>query len=108
VTELEMLQALGLNKFLDPSNLVDSVIDRRNNPIKGIGAPWSKLQGGLFEIPRQGVTLVGGYSGHQKSTLANQWALHAANTGSFWRLIHRLTLLTPSTKCSGLDKTVIV
>ena len=80
MTDLEMLTALGLNKFLDPSNLVDAVIDRRNNPVKGIGAPWSKLQG-YFEIPRQGVTLLGGYSGHQKSTLANQWALHAANTG---------------------------
>ena len=78
--ELEMLSALGLNKFLDPSNLVDDVIDRRNNPVPGISAPWSKLQD-QFEIPRQGVTLIGGYSGHQKSTLANQWALHAANTG---------------------------
>ena len=27
------------------------------------------------------MTLLGGYSGHQKSTLANQWALHAAHTG---------------------------
>jgi twinkle protein len=78
--DLEMLTALGLNKFLDPSNLVDAVVDRRNNPVKGIGAPWSKLEG-MFEIPRQGVTLLGGYSGHQKSTLANQWALHAAATG---------------------------
>ena len=42
--ELEMLSALGLNKFLDPSQLVDQVIDRRNNPIKGIEAPWSKLK----------------------------------------------------------------
>ena len=79
-TDLEMLTALGLNKFLDPSNLVDAVVDRRNNPVKGIEAPWSKLQD-QFEIPRQGVTLLGGYSGHQKSTLANQWALHAAATG---------------------------
>ncbi len=79
-TDLEMLTALGLNKFLDPSKLVDAVVDRRNNPVKGIEAPWSKLQG-MFEIPRQGVTLLGGYSGHQKSTLANQWALHAAATG---------------------------
>ena len=55
-------------------------VDRRNNPVKGIAAPWSKLQD-QFEIPRQGVTLLGGYSGHQKSTLANQWALHAAATG---------------------------
>jgi twinkle protein len=80
MTDLEMLTALGLNKFLDPSNLVDKAIDRRNNPIEGIDAPWSKLSG-LFEIPRQGVTLIGGYSGHQKSTLTNQWALHAAAQG---------------------------
>ncbi len=79
-TDLEMLTALGLNKFLDPSNLVERVMDRRNNPLKGIEAPWSKLHN-LFEIPRQGVTLIGGYSGHQKSTMTNQWALHAAASG---------------------------
>lgn len=80
IDELEMLTHLGLNKFLDPSNLVDAVMDRRNNPRRDIEAPWSKLHN-LFEIPRQGVTLIGGYSGHQKSTLANQWSLHAAASG---------------------------
>jgi hypothetical protein len=80
IDELEMLTHLGLNKFVDPSTLVEKVIDRRNNPLQGIEAPWSKLHN-LFEIPRQGVTLVGGYSGHQKSTMANQWALHAAASG---------------------------
>ncbi len=78
--DLEVLTALGLNKFVDPSQLVDKVIDRRNNPLMGIEAPWSKLHN-LFEIPRQGVTLIGGYSGHQKSTMTNQWALHAAASG---------------------------
>jgi len=78
--DMEMLTALGLNKFLDPRDLVDATIDRRNNPIKGIGAPWSKLQG-MFDIPKQGVTLLGGYSGHQKSTVANQWAVHALGEG---------------------------
>jgi len=80
IDELEMLTQLGLNKFVDPSSLVEKVIDRRNNPLKGIEAPWSKLHN-LFEIPRQGVTLIGGYSGHQKSTMTNQWALHAAASG---------------------------
>jgi len=80
IDELEMLTHLGLNKFVDPSQLVEKVIDRRNNPLRGIEAPWSKLHN-LFEIPRQGVTLIGGYSGHQKSTLTNQWALHAAASG---------------------------
>ena len=80
IDELDMLTHLGLNKFLDPADLVDAVIDRRDNPRLGIEAPWSKLQG-FFQIPAGGVTLLGGYSGHQKSTLANQWLLHAANTG---------------------------
>ena len=80
IDELEMLSQLGLNKFLDPSNLVDAVMDRRNNPRRDIEAPWSKLHN-LFEIPRQGVTLIGGYSGHQKSTMTNMWSLHAAASG---------------------------
>ena len=80
IEDLEVLSALGLNKFLDPRDLVDATIDRRNNPVTGIGAPWSKLQG-MFDIPKQGVTLLGGYSGHQKSTVANQWAVHALGAG---------------------------
>lgn len=80
IDELAMLTELGLNKFLDPSNLVDELVEQRENPIRGIEAPWSKLHN-LFEIPKTGVTLIGGYSGHQKSTLANQWALHAAAVG---------------------------
>lgn len=79
IDEIEMLTQLGLNKFKQPSDLTDEVIEERKNPRKGIEAPWSKLHG-LFEIP-QGVTLFGGYSGHQKSTCANQWALHAAASG---------------------------
>ncbi len=72
IDELEMLTSLGLNKFLDPSDLVDAVMDRRNNPRLGIEPPWSKLQGGIFQLPAGGVSLLGGFSGHQKSTLANQ------------------------------------
>lgn len=77
--ELEMLSALGLNKFVDPSALVEKAIERRDNPVRGIAMPWSKLQG--FEISKEGVTLIGGYSGHQKSTVTNQIALNAAASG---------------------------
>lgn len=80
IDDLEMLTALGLNRFLDPRDLVEATIERRNNPVKGISAPWSKLQD-LFEIPKQGVTLLGGYSGHSKSSVANQWCVHAINSG---------------------------
>lgn len=74
------LQEQGLQKFADPSVLVPRVEERRARGDDGIQSPWSKLQG-LFSIPLRGVTLLGGYSGSNKSTLANQWALHAANTG---------------------------
>ena len=94
IDELAMLEQLGLNKFVEPSSLVDAVIDERENPRKGIQAPWSKLHG-LFEIPTQGVTLFGGYSGHQKSTCANQWALHAAAQGHVVT-IASLELTTPT------------
>ena len=76
----QMLEDLGLDKFLDPRDLVDPAIERRNNPIKGIDAPWSKLRG-YFDIHKQGVTLLGGYSGHSKSSVANQWCVHAVSTG---------------------------
>lgn len=77
--ELDMLAALGLSKFVDPSQLVEKAIERRDNPVKGIALPWSKLSG--VELPKDGVTLIGGYSGHMKSTLVNQIALNASNSG---------------------------
>lgn len=79
MTDLEMLTALGLNKFTDPSQLVEKTIERRDNPLKGIALPWSKLAG--VELPKTGVSLIGGYSGHQKSTVVQQIALNACNSG---------------------------
>jgi hypothetical protein len=79
IDELEMLTHLGLNKFVDPSQLVEKAIKRRDNPDKGIALPWSKLSG--VELPKTGVSLIGGYSGHQKSTVVNQISLHAADAG---------------------------
>ena len=79
IDELEMLSSLGLSKFVDPSDLVEKAIERRDNPKKGIALPWSKLQG--FELSKEGVTLIGGYSGHQKSTVVNQIALNACAEG---------------------------
>lgn len=80
IEDIETLTALGLNRFVQPSNIVDEVIEERENPKRGIEAPWSKLHG-LFEIPQQGITLFGGYSGHSKSSCINQWTLHAAASG---------------------------
>jgi hypothetical protein len=79
IDDLEMLTALGLNKFTDPSKLVEATIERRDNPVKGIALPWSKLAG--VELPKTGVSLIGGYSGHQKSTVVNQISLNAVAEG---------------------------
>lgn len=79
IDEIEMLSALGLNKFVDPSTLVEKAIDRRDNPVKGIALPWSKLSG--VELPKEGVSLIGGYSGHSKSTIVNQISLNACAQG---------------------------
>jgi RecA-family ATPase len=76
--EADILVGLGLGRFRDPSSIVDEVIEERENPIQGISSPWSKLP---WEIPMTGITLFGGYSGHSKSTVINQWCLHACATG---------------------------
>ena len=60
--------------------LLTPLLDRRNNPSATSRHLGRKLHN-LFEIPRQGVTLIGGYSGSSEETLANQWSLHAANSG---------------------------
>ena len=80
IEDIEMLTALGLNRFVQPSNIVDEVIEERENPKRGNQAPWSKLHG-LFEIPQQGITLFGGYSRHSKSSCINQWSVYAAASG---------------------------
>ena len=76
--EADILVGLGLDKFRDPSSIVEEALEERANPIQGISSPWSKLP---WEIPMTGITLFGGYSGHSKSTVINQWCLHACATG---------------------------
>ena len=83
LTDLEherWLQDQYLDKFADPSVMVGRTVERRARGDTGIPTPWSKLQG-LYSIPSGGVTVVGGYSGSNKSTMANQMCVHAASCG---------------------------
>ncbi len=50
---------------------------RKANPVPTIKTPFSRLEG-KYELSVGGYHLWGGYSGHGKSTLAIQTALHAA------------------------------
>ena len=108
IDELEMLSSLGLSKFVDPSDLVEKAIERRDNPKKGIALPWSKLQG--FELSKEGVTLIGGYSGHQKSTVVNQIALNACAEGHKVCMAsleltsdYLFSMLASQSACKGID-----
>ena len=83
LTDLEherWLQDQYLDKFSDPDVMVGRTVERRARGDTGIPTPWSKLQG-LYSIPSGGVTIIGGYSGSNKSTMANQMCVHAASCG---------------------------
>ena len=83
LTDLEherWLQDQYLDKFADPSVMVGRTVERREKGDTGIPVPWSKLHG-LYSIPSGGITIIGGYSGSNKSTMANQMCVHAASCG---------------------------
>lgn len=64
-------------EFVSWDEVSARVKHRRANPIPTIKTPFRKMDG-EFEFTVGGYHLLGGYSGHGKSTLAVQCALHAA------------------------------
>ena len=64
--------------LVPPGDLIDRALTRRESINSGIPVPWSKLQN-LYQLRPGELVLLGGYSGHGKSALANQIALHAAS-----------------------------
>lgn len=73
----EELAMASLDRITAPGDLVDRAIERRENADKGIPMPWSKLP--EFRLRPGELVLLGGYSGHGKSAVANQLALHSAS-----------------------------
>ena len=74
----EELSLASLDRITAPGDLVDRALERRSSANTGIPMPWSKLQGQFALRPGE-LVLLGGYSGHGKSAVANQLALHAAS-----------------------------
>lgn len=64
--------------LVPPGDLIDRALTRRESINSGIPVPWSKLEN-LYQLRPGELVLLGGYSGHGKSALANQIALHAAS-----------------------------
>ena len=76
----EELSFASLDRITAPGDLVDRALERREAASLGIPMPWSKLEN-LFRLRPGELVLLGGYSGHGKSAVANQLALHAAANG---------------------------
>lgn len=62
------------------NDLVDRVEARRKSLGSGINLPWGKLDG-LVSLAPGGMVLLGGYSGHFKSTISSQIGLAALQQG---------------------------
>ena len=76
----EAMATSAVDRIADPIHLVDRALKRRSEGHVGIKPPWSKLAGNFAFRPGE-LVLFGGYSGHGKSTVINQMALHAVDQG---------------------------
>jgi replicative DNA helicase len=72
----EELSERSLSTLTAPGDLVDRALVMNDRATSGIQMPWSKLSG-LFTLRPGELVLLGGGSGHGKSAVANQLALHA-------------------------------
>lgn len=72
----EELALASLDTVTAPGDLVDRAMTMRDRASSGIAMPWSKLEN-LFTLRPGELVLLGGMSGHGKSAVANQLALHA-------------------------------
>lgn len=72
----EELSYASLDRITAPGDLVDRAMTMNDRATSGIQMPWSRLSG-LFTLRPGELVLLGGMSGHGKSALANQLALHS-------------------------------
>jgi replicative DNA helicase len=84
----EEMSHAALNTLTAPGDLVDRALVMKDRETSGIAMPWSKLSG-LFTLRAGELVLLGGGSGHGKSAVANQIALHAVTqkkpNGEYYR-----------------------
>ena len=76
----EELSDRSVDNVAFPRELVSRAMKSREKAAEGIQPPWSKLSGNFALRPGE-LVLAGGPSGHGKSAMINQWALHASATG---------------------------
>lgn len=76
----QKLSALERNSIVGPTSLVQRVSERRNYKSNGIPVPWQKLHDD-FELRPAELVMLGGYSGHFKSSVSAQMSLQALSMG---------------------------
>ncbi len=74
------LSAAENNEIVKSASQVERLANFRQQRQRGIALPWEKLSG-RFEIHKGQLCLLGGFSGHYKTTLSTQIALHAMKQG---------------------------
>ena len=72
----EELSYASLDRITAPGDLVDRALTMQDRATAGIKMPWSRLKN-LFTLRPGELVLLGGMSGHGKSAVAVQLALHA-------------------------------
>ena len=76
----EELAIVESAEMVATTSLADRVAARRKSADEGIRTPWQKLDGD-FALRKGEMVLMGGYTGHFKSTIASQMGLSAVNQG---------------------------
>ena len=76
----EAVSFLAANEFINIQDMLDLTIEREGKPVLEIKTPFD-AHGGEFSFRLGSVHLLGGYSGHGKTTLVLQLALYAMSQG---------------------------
>ena len=77
----EELADAELGDIVTPDSLVARLIKRRSTMAEGIKLPFEKLAHTDFLLHKGSLNLIGGYTGHFKSTISSQIGLRALRKG---------------------------
>ena len=77
----EELADAELGDIVTPDSLVARLIERRSTMAQGIKLPFEKLAHTDFLMHKGSLNLIGGYTGHFKSTISSQIGLRALRKG---------------------------
>jgi len=80
INVMDVLSDAEIGDVLNPSSLLARMEARRHALDTGMYMPWAKLHDRFMLRPAE-VCLLGGYSGHFKSTISNQIAISALHQG---------------------------